>query len=46
METKAKNTSGVMSALKDRGKLADPMKKGVNLLSIVKKLSEKRKANA
>ena len=45
METKAKSTSKVMSALKDRGKLAGPKKKGVNLLGIVKKLSEKRKAS-
>ena len=33
----------VMEALSSRGKL-QPEKKGVNLLGIVKKLSEKRKA--
>lgn len=34
-----------MSALKSRGKLVES-KKGVHLLAIVRKLSEKRKANS
>jgi hypothetical protein len=42
MATKAK-VAGVMSALKSRGSVGET-KKGVNLLGIVKKLSEKRKS--
>jgi hypothetical protein len=46
----AKKTDQVMEALSHRGEMKDgkggPGKKGVNLLGIVKKLSEKRKAKA